>query len=172
MLEHKIKNNLLIFWVFIGALPVLSQDNILDTCEECGKSIRLIEGPIKLTNKLRQEAVDSNVIFWDDSTFCRELFKYIGIIGNPKKPKYYIVNFVTIWGIHCHRGTSRLLLFNGNNKFLGEFTGIYPEPLNIFNYTLYFNCDSIYGNKIDFRNENSFKEVLIDGQPYQFGKVK
>jgi len=114
---------------------------------------------------LRQNKVGktSRFIHQDDSTAT--YLKYLGQIKSNKGDSYKIVTSTWIWG-HSHRATNRILIFDSNNKYLGNYavTMTYDLP------------DKIEGNKLVFLNtDNSDCDVKLvtelsfsDGIPKEF----
>ncbi|MBF4514730.1 hypothetical protein IRZ71_00150 [Flavobacterium sp. ANB] len=82
---------------------------------------------------------------------------YLGRIKTKKGKTYKLMNSAWIWG--SHRATNRILIFNGNNQYLGNYavtmTSDLPTELN--NGILVFRntdseCDKKVASRISFKN--------------------
>lgn len=70
---------------------------------------------------LKQNNIDSLYVFgeWNDQDGNETHLKYLGTIKGPKQT-YKIMTSCWIWG-HSKRATSRILVFNSKNQYLGNY---------------------------------------------------
>lgn len=70
---------------------------------------------------LKENIQDSIFIFgkWDNKNEGETHLKYLGTIKGPKQT-YKIMTSCWIWG-HSKRATSRILVFNSKNEYLGNY---------------------------------------------------
>jgi hypothetical protein len=86
---------------------------------------------------------------WNDG-FWDETFTYIGDVHSTSGKIYKIAYLSTIWGESCH-ATNRLFVFNGDNKYLGQYDDIMVDPMKIKirGTQIIFPYDTGDGNKLD-----------------------
>lgn len=84
--------------------------------------------------------------------------KYLGRVKTNSGHTYKIITSFWIWGL-SHRATSRIVIFNGDNKYIGDYylSTIYDLPDKLENGNLIFNnsgpdCDSKISTIIDLKN--------------------
>jgi len=148
---------LLGFLGFFLAGPAFSAEKALEettgrhSCDP-GRSIRRLEGPEKLLKRLRANAGARDPdIFFADGKFDEETLTYIGETKSPGAPAYHVVALSTVWGYAC-RGTHRLLLFDSDGAFLGQY-GMAPAPTRIDGARVLFDAEPEEGNALDLRGE-------------------
>jgi hypothetical protein len=106
--------------------------------------------------------------------------KYLGFLTSDKGVKFKVMTSVWIWGMSL-RATSRILIFNNSNRYLGNYylTTSADLPSYIKNNCLVFNdtsegCDSAIVTNITFRKgipKKFFRKCKgDDGDIYTFGK--
>lgn len=85
--------------------------------------------------------------FWD------ETFTYIGDAQATSGKTYRIAYLRTIWGNSC-RATNRLFIFDGDNKYLGQYYGIMVDPMDIriTGAQVTFPFDANDGNSFSLEN--------------------
>jgi hypothetical protein len=80
-------------------------------------------------NVLKENIVGKEFTFGecDEKGGTETLLTYLGNVKTKKGKTYKIVNSIWTWGISC-RATTRILIFNENNEYVG-------------NYYLFDSCD-------------------------------
>lgn len=98
------------------------------------------------------------------SGFSDETFTYIGIVHTKKRKTYKIGYLSTVWGESC-RATNRLFIFDGNNKYLGQYDGIMLDPKRVWiaGAVLHFPFKSDDGNTLDLANGPP-ESAWLDGE--------
>lgn len=94
--------------------------------------------------------VDSEYIFgkWNGKGGTETHLRYLGQITSKRGKSYKIMNSVCLWGLSC-RATSRILVFDSQNRWVGEYyvgmTDELPNKLSngklIFTNTNRGDCD-------------------------------
>ncbi|MFD2942781.1 hypothetical protein [Flavobacterium notoginsengisoli] len=109
---------------------------------------------------LRKNVVDKEFIFgkWDDKGGTETSLTYLGILKTDKGRTYKIMNYIWTWGMSC-RSTSRILVFNAKNHYLGNYYTITASnlPKKIEDGILIFEnkspeCNKKIISKISFKN--------------------
>jgi hypothetical protein len=104
--------------------------------------------------KIRQQVlekgiVDSLYVFgkWTEHGGSETHLKYLGQVTTKKGQIFKVVISSWIWGL-SHRATSRILIFNNKNQYVGEYyvTTIYDLPTKLQSGNLIFentddDCD-------------------------------
>jgi hypothetical protein len=93
---------------------------------------------------LKSNRVGREFIFKTEDNSVTRL-TYIGLIRSKKGVAYKIMNSIWLWGEANHRATTRILVFDSRDKYLG-------------NYYLTMSCDIpsfIKANKLVFTNKRS-----------------
>ena len=102
--------------------------------------------------------VDSEFVFgkWDTSGNEETHLKYLGELKTTDGKVFKVINESFHWGYSRH-ATSRILIFKGDNKFVGEYevNSIFELPIKLSNGKLLFlnkeaDCDKNLRNEIDF----------------------
>jgi hypothetical protein len=116
---------------------------------------------------LKKDLIDSLFVFgkWTESGQTETHLKYLGTVSAADGRVFKIMNSVWFWGL-SHHATSRILIFNDKNQYLGNYKlgVIYDLPDKLENGELVFtNLD----------NENCDKELiakvnLAKGLPKEF----
>ena len=98
---------------------------------------------------LEKDVVDSLFIFgrWTEHGGTETHLKYLGQVTNKKGLTFKVVISSWVWGL-SHRATSRILIFNNKNQYVGEYyvTTVYDLPTKLQNGNLIFkntddDCD-------------------------------
>ena len=114
-------------FLFLSGL-LFGQSVAYANCDD-GTSQRNFNGPNKTVQSLWRALKDSGVPIWEEGSFHRQEFNYIGLIKSNRP--LHVVWFYTVSGKSCH-ATKRLLLFSKNGKFVGGYMGV-DEPSKIIN---------------------------------------
>jgi hypothetical protein len=71
---------------------------------------------------LRQGIIDSLFIFgkWTEKGKTETHLKYLGSVKTRKGQTYKVLNSIWFWGL-AHRATSRILIFNNDNQYVGNY---------------------------------------------------
>jgi len=116
-------------------------------------------------SKFRLEVLKKNIIGkeftfgkWNEKGETETNLKYLGIVTTKNGKVYKIMNSVWHWGT-SGRATSRILIFNDKNQYLGNYyvTSSSDLPTKLDNGFLIFentdsDCDKKVTTKVDFRN--------------------
>ncbi len=114
---------------FLLTLSLLLVQSVVHANCDDGSSVRSFNGPSKTVKILWRELKKSDVPTWNNGSFHRQEFNYIGLLKSAQP--LHAVWFHTEWGQSC-RVTNRLLLFSKSGKFIGSYSGI-DKPSNIVN---------------------------------------
>lgn len=68
---------------------------------------------------LRKNIVGRDFVFKTEDNSTTHL-KYLGVLRSKEGDIYKVMNSIWLWG-QAHRATSRILIFNQNNKYLGNY---------------------------------------------------
>jgi len=137
-------------------------------------------------NKIRQQVlekavVDSLFVFgkWTENEQTETRLKYLGQVETAKGQVYKIMNSCWLWGL-SRRATSRILIFDDKNKYVGNYClGMISDlPDRLENGRLIFtnldneDCDQKFVSKVDFSNGLP-KEIFLkckgeNGDIYSF----
>lgn len=108
---------------------------------------------------LEKDLVDSLFIFgkWSNSGQTETHLKYLGKVSTTEGSVFKIMNSCWFWGL-SHRATSRILIFNDKNQYVGNYPlGMtYDLPDKLENGELIFTnidneaCDKKIITKVDF----------------------
>ena len=116
------------------------------------------DGNIRL-EVLHKNVVGKEFVFgkWDDKEETETHLTYLGKLKTDKGKTYKIMNYVWIWGL-SFRATTRILIFNGRNQYLGNYTLTTDEelPTELNNGILIFRnigpeCDKKLVSRINFK---------------------
>lgn len=108
---------------------------------------------------LRKNIVGRDFIFKTKDNSTTHL-KYLGVLRSKKGDSYKVMNSIWLWG-QAHRATSRILIFNRNNKYLGNYYLTVTDDLPSFikdNELVFINnakdsdCDLKSTTRINFHN--------------------
>jgi len=116
-------------------------------------------------SNFRLEVLKKNIIGkeftigkWNEKGETETSLKYLGIVTTKNGKVYKIMNSVWYWGT-SGRATSRILIFNDKNQYLGNYyvTSSSDLPTKLDNGFLIFentdsDCDKKVKTKVDFRN--------------------
>jgi hypothetical protein len=118
---------------------------------------------------LKNEIVDSLYIFgkWTENGQTETHLKYLGKVVTPDGRIFKIMNSCYFWGL-SHRATSRILIFNDQNEYLGNYvlgmTSDLPNKLEngklIFDNNDNKSCDKTLISIVNFLNGIP-KEIFI-----------
>lgn len=107
---------------------------------------------------LKGYKVDSLFVFgrWTINGGTETHLKYLGQVITSKGQIFKIMNFCWFWGL-SRRATSRILIFNGKNQYVGNYclgmTNDLPDKLEngilIFTNTDNEGCDKSLVTKVD-----------------------
>ncbi|RZK52165.1 MAG: hypothetical protein EOO91_19820 [Pedobacter sp.] len=109
---------------------------------------------------LEKGIVDSLFIFgkWTEKGQTETHLKYLGQVTTSRGQTFKIVNSSWFWGL-SHRATSRILVFNGKNQYVGNYylTMTYDLPTKLKNGKLIFkntdeDCDKKIATIINLKN--------------------
>ncbi len=129
---------------------------------------------------LRKNVVGKEFVFgkWNEKGGTETSLTYLGSLKTDKGKTYKIMRYVWTWGL-SYRSTSRILIFNSKNQYLGNYY-ISTEsdlPKEIKNGILVFNntdseCDKKIFSKISFKNGLP-KKIFVEckngyGNSYEF----
>lgn len=95
---------------------------------------------------------------WNQKGKTETKLTYLGSVKTKKGKIYKIINSTWIWGISA-RATNRILIYNNQNQYLGNYyiTTSNDLPTELKNGYLIFknsskNCDEKIVTKVNFRN--------------------
>ena len=118
---------------------------------------------------LEKSIVDSLFIFgkWTEGGQTETRLEYLGQVKTAEGQIYRIMNSCWFWGL-SHRATSRILIFNDKNQYVGNYgLGMtYDLPDKLENGVLIFtnfdndDCDKKLITKVDF-SKGLPKEIFI-----------
>lgn len=107
---------------------------------------------------LKNSNMDSLIVFgkWNEKGDTETHLKYLGNIKTKDGKIYKIVNSVFIWGL-AHRATSRILIYNYRNQYVGNYilNTVNELPQKLKEGKLIFknlDCDSNNETIVDFTN--------------------
>ncbi|MCP2027024.1 hypothetical protein L1276_002168 [Flavobacterium sp. HSC-32F16] len=109
---------------------------------------------------LRKNTIEKEYVFgkWNNKGGTETSLTYLGILKTNTGKTYKIMNSVWTWGMSC-RSTSRILVFNAKNQYLGNYyiTKESNLPKKIKDGVLIFEnrdseCDKKIISKISFKN--------------------
>ena len=115
---------------------------------------------------LEKGIVDSLFIFgkWTEHGGTETHLKYLGQVTTKKSHTFKVVISTWIWGL-SHRATSKILIFNDKNQYMGEYnvSTTYDLPTKLQNGNL------IFKNAEDDCDKNLLTVVnLNNGLPKEF----
>ena len=133
---------------------------------------------------IRQKVLQKSVIGrlfvfgkWNENGGTETHLRYLGKVITRKGHTYKIVNSIWIWGL-SRRATSRVLIFNDRNQYIGNYylTLVTDLPTQLKNGKLIFkntdiNCDKKQVTLVDFRNgipKQFFRKCNGSGDIYVF----
>jgi hypothetical protein len=101
---------------------------------------------------LQKGIIDSTFIFgkWTEGGNTETHLTYLGQVTTKSGQTFKIVNSIWFWGL-SHRATSRILIFNSMNQYIGNYylTTAYDLPSNLVDGKLIFkNTDKDCDNKL------------------------
>lgn len=95
---------------------------------------------------------------WTQSGGTETHLKYLGKIKTQGGQTFKIMNSIWLWGL-SHRATSRILIFNNKNQYIGNYylNSIRDLPTELKNGALIFKNSDVECNKktqtiVNFRN--------------------
>ena len=134
-------------------------------------SAQVNDGKIRL-EVLRKNSSDEEFTFVNSDS-SRTILKYLGQIETKDKRTYKVLTSIWRWGSELHRATSRILFFNTDNQYIGEYgLGMtYELPYKLSNNCLLFSVDEDNckdKTKIDFQNGIPESIFILCGGDYSF----
>jgi hypothetical protein len=108
---------------------------------------------------LKKNSIGRDFVFNTEDNSTIHL-RYLGVLRSKKGLCYKVMNSIWLWG-QAHRATSRILIFNQRNKYLGNYplTVIDDIPSFIKNNELVFTnkskntgCDIKLTTRVNFNN--------------------
>ena len=109
---------------------------------------------------LQKAIVDSNFIFgkWTEKGGTEIHLKYLGQVTTKHGQTFKILNSMWFWGL-SHRATSRILIFTGDNQYVGNYymTVTSDLPTKMKNGNLIFkntdeDCDKKLTTIVNLKN--------------------
>ena len=110
---------------------------------------------------LQKNIKDSMYIFgkWSENGGTETHLKYLGLVKTKKGKVYKILTSSCFWGL-SHHATSRILIYNSKNQYLGEYSVGFPSDLpdKLKNGKLIFynignkNCDEKLVTVLNLKN--------------------
>lgn len=109
---------------------------------------------------LQKGIIDSTFIFgkWTEGGNTETHLTYLGQVTTNHGQTFKIVNSIWIWGL-SQRATSRILIFNGKNHYVGNYylTIAYDLPSNLVDGKLIFkntgkDCDNKLTTIVNLKN--------------------
>lgn len=123
---------------------------------------RVVIGPKPTADTLYAHLHGLDMGAWEDG-FSEETFTYIGEVRTKAGKTYRIGYLSTVWGEAC-RATSRLYIFDGDDRPLGHYDGVIMDPrkVAISGAELKFRFDPKDGNTLDLGNGPP-EQAWLDG---------
>lgn len=109
-----------LLWCSVLGIALAAQSPAKPDCSD-GASIRRFVGPKKNTQALWLSLRGTKVPLWSKGEFHDQEFRIMGTAGSANQ--FQLVLFTTTWGQAC-RATTRLLVFDRANRFLGMYSGL------------------------------------------------
>ena len=119
------------------------------------------QAPNEWLKVLRAGRINKEFIFDNpkDGVADKAWLKYLGVVSSKKGARYKVLSFISVHGI-SFRGTTKVLIFDTDNKYLGcYFLGMTCEaPDSIRNNAIVFtgkkecNCDPGRETLLNFKN--------------------
>lgn len=135
---------------------------------DSGKSSHVVVGPAGLLSRLRRAAArSSNPPFFNRGEYDEESLVYIGRTDSVRGNFFDVVILETTWGAACHM-TRRLLIFDSNGTYLGNYSSLDERPTGVRGSVLAFPFPVEEGNQIDLGHGIPTGEVLLGGQLHGF----
>ena len=117
---------------------------------------------IKTSDKefLEKGIVDSLFVFgnWTEQGQTETHLRYLGQVKTKRGVNIKIVNSIWVWGL-SHRATSRILIFNDKNQYIGNYylSITYDLPTKLKNGRLIFmntepGCDNKFVTILNLEN--------------------
>lgn len=109
---------------------------------------------------LKKGLIGKELVFgkWNEKGKTETHLTYLGTVKTNQGKTYKILNSIWIWGL-SHRATNRILIFNANNQYLGNYyvTLNIDLPTKLKNRILIFqntdsNCSKNVASKISLKN--------------------
>jgi len=100
--------------------------------------------------------------------FSEEHFNFLGSLSSSDGTRFQVAFISTIWG-QAGRATNRLLIFTGQGKYLGRYSGLSSSepPSVISSNTMKFPVSAEYGNEVSF-NAGPLRVIRVDGELHQY----
>lgn len=99
---------------------------------------------------LSKRLIGKKIIFgkWTETRGTETHLTYLGRVKTNEGKTYKIMNSTWIWGL-SRRSTNRILIFNGENQYLGNYTvGVDTDlPTKLINKILIFQNTNLHCNK-------------------------
>lgn len=117
---------------------------------------------------LNKGIVDSLFVFgkWNEKGKTETHLQYLGQVTTNDQQVYKVMNSCWLWGL-SHRATSRILIYNGKNEYVGNYYiyDINDLPIKLDNGILIFKskieCDKSIVTKIDL-TRGIPKQIFIE----------
>lgn len=129
---------------------------------------------------LQKNQIGKKFVFgkWNEKGETETHLTYLGKVETKNGKTYKVLNSTWIWGLSS-RATNRILIFNGNNQYLGNYylTLDTDLPTELKNGKLIFknldsNCDKKIASEINLKNgipKQFFRQCKDDyGDIYSF----
>ena len=151
-----------VLYLLAAALAAVSLGASAGTGCDTNAQKRVVVGPKPTANLLYTAIRNVDEGAWKDG-FDIETFTYVGNVLTKSGTTYKIGFLETVWGESC-RATNRLLIFDAQNKYLGQYYGIDTDPtkIQIRKGVLSFPFESKDGNKLDL-DEGPPAKAWLDG---------
>ncbi len=137
-----------------------SGPSVTDACTP-GRSKRVLHGPQPLVAELRHAVPTSADVLFPDGEFMLEDFSYVGRVDNGSHA-WQLAHLTTVWGQAC-RATSRLLVFDDQRRYLGNFAGV-PAPSSVAGARVEFEG----ADPVLFDGSTPPTQVRVDGEVHEF----
>lgn len=161
---------------FLAVLLTLAFSSVIEYANG-----QVTDGNIRL-KVLTKGIVDSTFIFgkWTEKGGMETHLTYLGQVTTKTNKTYRIVNSVWLWGLSC-RATSRILVFNEKNQYVGDYyvTTIPDLPVRLDKGRLVFknevddDCDKRVVTFVNLKNglpKSFFRKCTGNsGDFYAFG---
>lgn len=123
-----------------------------------GAKAQINENEMRL-KVLKKNLIGKQFVFgkWTANGETETHLSYLGQITTTRGKNFKILNSVSFWG-QSRRATSRILIFDGNNNYVGNYylTSIYDLPTKLIDsklvfYNTDFNCDKKTVTTVDLK---------------------
>ena len=115
-----------------------------------------------MTTQLKDVALGRDDLLHRHGEFDEELFAYVGCVSIAEHC-WHVVYLSTTWGQSC-RATHRLLVFQEDRAYLGQYSHFSLEPIGVEGNAVIFGD----GSTISFGESGPPAKVLLDGDLLEF----